>query len=645
MAAAPLPPEQLLCPYVASAWSFARRIQPACGREVYDALWRMGANCSGRPAFTPPPEQLFSPAATIHGLAHGGAVVVSPAVGSDQHGDGTVERPFATLAYGIQIACSATHVAARKVRAPTGRGRTPLSPTRALNAMCFLTTYLWIFFACATTQDKRVILREGVYHLGGHEAPLLLGPAASGIELVAAPGEEAVVTGGVEIRPKWRWQHSSIRSTAILVTDIPAKVLSPGVAISELLVGGRRMVNAREPDGDPYDYTTWQGGNRAGSHWGTMRYSSTAGANQTASGVVEKTALAWSRNVSCGDTHFKGAFGGTLGAFADKRGCGWAGHVPLVRQKGLWWACPPSERWCHHPWQNASSASVWCTGIWANLAYEVGSANWHANSSVDQASTVNLTFSRGGHQMAFGPLWPGVCNEFFVEGLFEALSAPGEFYHDRAAGKLFMIPYSSSDPPPDVLHAVTVPTLLRFKGSQDHPVRDITIKGITFRGASKTFLGPHVSTTNGADWAVPRIAALEFEGVERAVVTGCSFDTLGGSAVLFSGYVRDAKILDSEFSWLGGNGVLAIGDDDWGNCTAGDYPINNTVDRCVFREIGVYAKHSAAYAEFVAGAANITRNIIFNVARAGVALNDAMGGGNILSNNLIFATVRESTDQ
>ena len=401
-----------------------------------------------------------------------------------------------------------------------------------------------------------------------------------------------------------------------------------------------------------YDYTTWQGGIRATSNWGTMRYSGEK-ANRTAT-IVEKTGPAWSRNISCGDTHFRGAFGGTMDAFADKRGCGWGGHVPTERQKGLAWDCPPSERWCQQPWRNASEASVWCTGLWANLGYQVGSADRNLRNnrtiggpradSTDNTTTVNMTFSRGGQQMAFGPLWPGACTYgFFVEGIIEALDSPGEFYHDSAAGRLFIVQNQSQTPPAAVL-AVTVPTLLRFEGSQDKPVRNVTIRGVTFRGSAKTFLGPHVSTTNGADWSVPRSAALEFEGAEGVVVDGCKFDTLGGSAVLWSGYVRNATVSSSEFSWLGGNGVLAIGDDDWGNVTSGDYPVNNTVDRCVFREIGVYAKHSAAYAEFVAGAASITNNIIFNVARAGIALNDAMGGGNQLNSNLIFSTVRESGD-
>jgi len=60
-------------------------------------------------------------------------------------------------------------------------------------------------------------------------------------------------------------------------------------------------------------------------------------------------------------------------------------------------------------------------------------------------------------------------------------------------------------------------------------------RGITFRGAAKTFLGPHISTTNGADWAVPRSAALELSGVSGALIDDCKFDNLGGSAVLWSG--------------------------------------------------------------------------------------------------------------
>ena len=58
--------------------------------------------------------------------------------------------------------------------------------------------------------------------------------------------------------------------------------------------------------------------------------------------------------------------------------------------------------------------------------------------------------------------------------------------------------------------------------------------------------------------------------------------------------------------------MLAMGTDDYGNATDGEHPLNNTIHRCMFREVGVFAKHSGAYAEFVAGAVTITDSIIMN---------------------------------
>jgi hypothetical protein len=455
-----LPPHDMLCPLGTVAWEFARHIQPGCGREVYDAL--AIATCANATPYTPPPPTAaVSPPPAADGLSAGiaAAVQVHP-LGSDLLGDGTESRPYATLGHALRVVCSAGYVVA-------GKGR-------------------------------RIVLRGGEYHLGQHDgSPLLLGPEASGLEISAALGEEAVITGGVEIRPSWRkWQppRHSAGAPTILVAQIPPGLLAPGVAISELLVNGRRMVAAREPNADPYNYTGWQGGLHAATNWGTMRWGDES--NQTST-IVEKTGPAWSRNLSCGDVHFKGAAGGSLDAFADGRGCGWAGHVPLSRPKGLTWTCPASEPWCSEKWANVSEASVWCSGLWANLGYTVhdGTFSSSSSSSSTMGTAINLTFGTGGNQMAFGPLWPAVCNNFFLEGILEALTAPNEFYHDRAEGLLYFIPQDASRPP-DTVVAVVAESLLRFEGSQAQPVRDITIRGVTIRGAAKTFLGPHISTTN-----------------------------------------------------------------------------------------------------------------------------------------------------
>jgi hypothetical protein len=112
LAAAPLPPPHLLCPYTAAAWDFARHIQPQCGREVYDALH---ANCSSAAPYTDPVSHSADSSSSVLG---GGAVVVDSIAGSDFHGDGTAARPFATLSHGVQVACSAQRKEEGKVQCP-----------------------------------------------------------------------------------------------------------------------------------------------------------------------------------------------------------------------------------------------------------------------------------------------------------------------------------------------------------------------------------------------------------------------------------------------------------------------------------------------------------------------------------------------
>ena len=271
-------------------------------------------------------------------------------------------------------------------------------------------------------------------------------------------------------------------------------------------------------------------------------------------------------------------------------------------------------------WSKPSDASLWCDIMWGNKGYAV-------RSKVG----ANVTFDHGGFQMAYGPATN--CGSHYLEGIQEALDSPEEFYHDVTANKLYIFPNASL---PSTVVAVTEESIISITGTQAAPVHDITIQGITFAGAAKTFLAPHQASTNGADWTAPRRGALTIEGAHSVVVQQCQFDTLGGNGVLWSDWVRNSSVLNSTFQWLGENGVLAFGTDQFGDATDGEYPMNNTVHGCLFREVGVYAKHSGAYAEFVAGEVTLANNIMFNGPRAGIAMNDNMGGGSDIFGNLIF---------
>ena len=565
------------CSVAKLALEYSAHIQPwrAPHLEVFDALGLSTICGEARPEAVPHSASRASGIRMLTGVATG-AVVVDGTKGSDQTGTGTEASPFQTIGKGVSAACAPAHTGA-----------------------------------------KTVIIRRGEYHLGG--STLLLGPSASGLTLMAAPGEHVVLTGGSAFSPKWQLVNGS---SGAHVAAIPTGLIKPGVKASELLVlnsasaaGGsavRRMMTARHPNASPYQYSSWQGSLKTASQWGQMSYDTVGNQSET---VVSKRGLF--DRLSARGPYFSGTHGGDVNAFEpvagekDGRGCAWADHVPYHVSQGIiqdchqWWA---SERASDRPseivdpiacgsWSQPSDASLWCNIRWGNKGYVVRSRTGS-----------NITFDRGGFQMAYGPATD--CNNHYLEGMIEALDSPEEFYHDVTASKLYYFPNSTQIPPTVVL--VTDESIIEVVGTQAAPVSDITIQGITFTGAAKTFLAPHQASTNGADWAAPRRAAVKIEGAHSISIQQCTFDTLGGNAVLWSDYVRNSSVLNSTFQWLGENGVLAFGTDQFGDVTSGEYPVNNTVEECLFREIGVYGKHSGAYAEFVAGAVKLANNIAFN---------------------------------
>ena len=60
--------------------------------------------------------------------------------------------------------------------------------------------------------------------------------------------------------------------------------------------------------------------------------------------------------------------------------------------------------------------------------------------------------------------------------------------------------------------------------------------------------------------------------------------------------------------------------------------------------MGVFGKQVCAYVQSLACETDLTGNIFFNGAQAGINFNDGFSGGNILKNNLLFNFVRETLD-
>lgn len=76
----------------------------------------------------------------------------------------------------------------------------------------------------------------------------------------------------------------------------------------------------------------------------------------------------------------------------------------------------------------------------------------------------------------------------------------------------------------------------------------------------------------------------------------------------------------------------------------GDQPRGTVFASNVVRDIGLTERQSSAFGEFKACESAVEGNIVYNIPRAAINVNDGFGGGTRIRRNLLFNTCRESGD-
>jgi hypothetical protein len=260
----------------------------------------------------------------------------------------------------------------------------------------------------------------------------------------------------------------------------------------------------------------------------------------------------------------------------------------------------------------------WRAGRWFSWVFAVEGATVAGNTT-----TLAFSLSKGGNQGSRGG---DSGQEFFIENVMDELDAPGEFYHDVASGKLYLL-YNASGTPADA--TIVVPThvsIVSAVGTAAEPVEDVGFKGIGFRDTAPNYLGPH-GTPSGGDWAVGRAGALFFEGTVGASLDGCLLTSLDGNAVFFSGYNRNGSVTNSEFLGIGETAVVQWGYTDGSpvpgmgfNASAGNQPRGTVIAYNLVHEVGLYTKQNSFYFQSESFGNTIEGNIAYNGPRAGINL-------------------------
>ena len=458
------------------------------------------------------------------------------------------------------------------------------------------------------------------------------------------------LSGGVPLSAP-TWTRVGGKANRIWKTDLSRYELEDVVS---LRVDGRRVNPARYPNANP-EVDFWPKGYIASSSKWTDD-----GGDWTRPKIKPSPNPAFPVNITGRpwDQYFTNYTGGINGTCAiyDPPFSYWCSSPPFSTGCGgcFTWNIPSgietrSSLTSRPGWPFAKPVEVqvmaWRAAHWANWAFETESIN---------ASTGRISFGKGGFQGARG----GPGSDWFVQNVYEELDDPNEFYFDKQTKVLYVFANETNpqDPPAASKRYVVIPSahhtlLATDETSKEAPIRNLTIRGLGFRDTAWTMLMPH-GVPSGGDWALERMAALFLEGTEGLVVENCDFNRIGGNALMLSKYHRHATVSHNSFSWLGGTAIALWGwtDEltDGGihgiDGTAGIFPRYTRITENVFREIGVWEKQSSAVFCAKSAQTSLERNVVFNLGRAGFNFNDGFGGGDVIKDNVLFNTCRESSD-
>lgn len=220
------------------------------------------------------------------------------------------------------------------------------------------------------------------------------------------------------------------------------------------------------------------------------------------------------------------------------------------------------------------------------------------------------------------PSWPpGALNrrKYVIYNTREGLTRPGQWYLDRARGRLVYWPLPDEDVAQLRVVAPTVERIVRLAGSREQPVKGLTLRGLTLQ-ATTAPLRQASFGAGGFDGAVTLVYA-EDCALERVAVR-----QVGGVGVRGDN-LTTCSLTDSQVAQVGACGVRLAG-------------TGLTVARNQIHHLGVYYPGAAAMMLY-GDRSLLQRNEIHDAPYSGII---AGGKDHRIEENLISRVMREMHD-
>jgi membrane-associated protease RseP (regulator of RpoE activity) len=250
-----------------------------------------------------------------------------------------------------------------------------------------------------------------------------------------------------------------------------------------------------------------------------------------------------------------------------------------------------------------------------------------------------------------------------VENIFEELDAPGEWFHNTMTSTLFYMPAAGTDLEDAKVEVVRLRHLIEFRGTQDAPVKFITLQGFTVRHAARTFMDCKEPLLR-SDWAIYRGGAFLLTGAEDVSILDCEFDQVGGNAVFVNNYNRRVRVAGCHIHDAGASGVCFVGDpeavrdplfeynevndlskiDRTPGPKTDNYPAESIVEDCLIHGIGRVERQPAGVQISMAQGITVRDLSIYDCARSGINVSEGTWGGHLIEGCDVFDTVLETHD-
>lgn len=250
-----------------------------------------------------------------------------------------------------------------------------------------------------------------------------------------------------------------------------------------------------------------------------------------------------------------------------------------------------------------------------------------------------------------------------VENIFEELDVQHEWYHHAETDTLYYKPAAETDLKSATVEVVRLRHLVEFQGSEEEPVKHITLQGFVVRHAARTFMDVKEPLLR-SDWAIYRGGAYLLTGTEYIQILDTEFDQVGGNAIFVNNYNRKVLVRGCHIHDAGASGVAFVGDpnavrnplfeyeekNDLSkiDLTVGpktnNYPSDSAVEDCLIHGIGRVERQPAGVQISMAARITVRDTSIYDTARAGINISEGTWGGHLIERCDVFDTVLETSD-